>query len=211
MTEKIKIKMKAEAKMAAQTFDLTAFWQSEADEHMDVARKTFATLQSEFEKMLDACEASIRAGGKILFFGNGGSAGDSQHLATELAARYIKDRAPIAAIALTTDTSMITALGNDTGFDVIFSRQIEAIGRKGDVAIGISTSGKSANVVKALEAARKNSITTIGLSGRDGGAMKSLCDVILVIPSNTTARIQEMHITLGQMLCGALEQRLGLV
>lgn len=209
MTEKIK--MKAEAKMPAQTFDLTAFWQSEADEHMDVAKKTFATLQSEFEKMLDACETSIRAGGKIMFFGNGGSAGDSQHLATELAARYIKDRAPIAAIALTTDTSMITALGNDTGFDVIFSRQIEAIGRKGDVAIGISTSGKSPNVVKALEAARKNGLTTIGLSGRDGGAMKSLCDVILIIPSNTTARIQEMHITLGQMLCGALEQRLGLV
>jgi len=203
--------MQSEAKKMTSSFDLGNFWQSEAAEHMDVATKTFATLAPEFEKMLDACEASIRAGGKIMFFGNGGSAGDSQHLATELAARYIKDRDPIAAIALTTDTSMITALGNDTGFDVIFSRQIDAIGRKGDVAIGISTSGKSPNVVKALESARKHGITTIGLSGRDGGTMKALCDIILVVPSNTTARIQEMHITLGQMLCGALEQRLGLV
>lgn len=203
--------MKAEAKMSGPNFDLTTFWQSEADEHMDVAKKTFATLAPEFEKMLDACETCIRSGGKIMFFGNGGSAGDSQHLATELAARYIKDREPIASIALTTDTSMITALGNDTGFDVIFSRQIEAIGRQGDIAIGISTSGKSPNVIKALEAARKNGITTIGFSGRDGGGMKALCDVILIVPSNTTARIQEMHITLGQMLCGALEQRLGLV
>ena len=203
--------MKAEAKMQDQNFNLESFWQSEAGEHMDVASKTFATLSDEFSAMLDACETSIRAGGQIMFFGNGGSAGDSQHLATELAARYIKDRAPIASIALTTDTSMITAIGNDTGYDAVFSRQIEAIGKKGDIAIGISTSGKSPNVVKALEAAQKMEIVTIGLSGRDGGAMKSLCDVILVIPSNTTARIQEMHITLGQMLCGALEQRLGLV
>lgn len=203
--------MKAVAKMPNQNFNLESFWQSEADEHMDVATKTFAALSNEFSAMLDSCETSVRAGGKIMFFGNGGSAGDSQHLATELAARYIKDRAPIASIALTTDTSMITAIGNDTGYDAVFSRQIEAIGKSGDIAIGISTSGKSPNVVKALEAARKMGIVTIGLSGRDGGAMKSLCDVILVVPSNTTARIQEMHITLGQMLCGALEQRLGLV
>jgi D-sedoheptulose 7-phosphate isomerase len=161
--------------------------------------------------MVDICETSIRDGGKIMFCGNGGSAGDSQHLATELSARYIKDRAPIAAIALTTDTSMITAIGNDTGFDAIFSRQVEAIGCKGDTIIGITTSGQSANVLKALEAARKMGIATIGLSGRDGGKLPPLCDALLVIPSSTTARIQEMHITLGQMLCGALEQRLGLV
>lgn len=192
-------------------FNLHNFWQSEVAEHMDIAQKTFATLAPAFEKMLDACEQSIRGGGKIMFFGNGGSAGDSQHLATELSVRYIKDRAPIAAIALTTDTSSLTAIGNDMGFDSLFSRQIEALGRKGDIAFGISTSGKSKNVLQALEAARQKGITTIGLSGRDGGQMNALCDIILIVPSNTTARIQEMHITLGQMLCGALEQRLGLV
>lgn len=192
-------------------FDLPAFLQAEADEHMDVAKKTFSTLSAPFGQWLDACEKSILGGGKIMFFGNGGSAADSQHLATELAVRYIKNRAPIASIALTTDTSALTAIGNDIGFDALFSRQIDALGREGDVAIGISTSGKSPNVLKALQAARKKGIVTVGLSGRDGGAMHDVCDILLVIPSNTTARIQEMHITLGQMLCGALEQRLGLV
>jgi len=192
-------------------FDLPAFWQAEADEHMDVAKKTFAALSAPFGELLDACEKSILGGGKIMFFGNGGSAADSQHLATELAVRYIKNRDPIASIALTTDTSALTAIGNDIGFDALFSRQIDALGREGDVAIGISTSGKSPNVLKALQAARKKGIVTVGLSGRDGGDMHDVCDILLVIPSNTTARIQEMHITLGQMLCGALEQRLGLV
>lgn len=191
--------------------DLDSFWQAEADEHKAVADKTFATLKAPFGQMLDACEKAVRGGGKIMFFGNGGSAADAQHLATELAVRYIKDRAAIAAIALTTDTSALTAIGNDIGFDALFARQIEALGRKGDVAIGISTSGNSANVLKALERARAMGIVTIGLSGRDGGKMPALCDTLLVVPSNTTARIQEMHITLGQMLCGALEQRLGLV
>ncbi|MDB5492400.1 MAG: gmhA [Micavibrio sp.] len=203
--------MNNEAKKMNPAFDLENFWKSEADEHMAVATKTFAALGPEFAKMLDACEASIRAGGKIMFFGNGGSAGDSQHLATELSARYIRDRAPIAAIALTTDTSALTAIGNDMGFDQVFSRQLEALGKPGDIAIGISTSGKSPNVAKALEAARNMGIVTIGFSGRDGGTIKALCDIILIVPSDTTARIQEMHITLGQMLCGALEQRLGLV
>lgn len=193
------------------SLDLNSFWSAEADEHRAVMEKTFSTLFEPFSRMVDACEHTIRNDGKIMFFGNGGSAGDSQHLATELAVRYIKDREPIAAIALTTDTSALTAIGNDIGFDALFSRQIEALGRRGDVAIGISTSGKSPNVLKALEAARRKGIKTIGLSGKDGGAMKDLCDVILIVPSNTTARIQEMHITLGQMLCGALEQRLGLV
>lgn len=178
---------------------------------MYVAKKTFGALSTPFGEWLDACEKSILGGGKIMFFGNGGSAADSQHLATELAVRYIKNRAPIASIALTTDTSALTAIGNDIGFDALFSRQIDALGREGDVAIGISTSGKSPNVLKALQAARKKGIVTVGLSGRDGGDMHDACDILLVIPSNTTARIQEMHITLGQMLCGALEQRLGLV
>lgn len=191
-------------------FDLDTFWDAEADEHQDVAEKTFAALKDEFADMLRLCTTSINTGGKIMFFGNGGSAADAQHLATELSVRYKNDRAPIAALALTTDSSAITAGGNDMGFDQIFARQIDALGKSGDIAIGISTSGNSANVLEALKTARAKGLKTIGLSGRDGGKMVDLCDCLLVVPSNTTARIQEMHITLGQMLCGALEQELGL-
>jgi D-sedoheptulose 7-phosphate isomerase len=192
-------------------FNLEQFWAAERDEHLIAAQQTFAALFDVFGQMLDVCEEAVRGGGKILFFGNGGSAADAQHLATELSIRYARDRAPIAAIALTTDTSALTAAGNDLGFERIFARQVEAVGRKGDVAIGISTSGNSANVLAGLRAARAAGIVTVGLSGRDGGAMHDVCDVLLIVPSQTTARIQEMHITLGQMLCGALEQRLGLV
>jgi D-sedoheptulose 7-phosphate isomerase len=192
-------------------FDLDTFWQNESREHMDAAVKTFETQKDVFAEILDLCAASVENGGKILFFGNGGSAADAQHLATELAVRYVRDRKPIAAIALTTDTSALTAAGNDYGFDHIFARQVEALGRKGDVAIGISTSGNSANVLNGLKTARGAGLATIGFSGRDGGKMPGVCDVLMVVPSATTARIQEMHITLGQMLCGALEQRLGLV
>jgi len=192
-------------------FDVDHFWRAEGREHQNVAEQTFATLYAPFCNMLDACERSIRSGGKIMFFGNGGSAADAQHLATELAVRYIKNREPIPALALTTDTSALTAIGNDLGFDSLFSRQIAALGREGDIAIAISTSGNSGNVVKALEQARNQGITTIGLTGRDGGKLPGRCDILLIVPSGTTARIQEMHITLGQMLCGALEQRLGLV
>ncbi|MDA0701939.1 MAG: SIS domain-containing protein, partial [Proteobacteria bacterium] len=155
--------------------------------------------------------AAVRGGGKILFFGNGGSAGDAQHLATELTIRYKDDRAPIAAIALTTDSSALTAGGNDLGFDAVFSRQVEALGRPGDLAIGISTSGRSPNVLRALEVAKAGGLVAAALSGRDGGALVGLADPLLIVPSTTTARIQEMHITLGQMFCGALEIELGLV
>lgn len=192
-------------------FDLEKFWKAESREHMDTAEKTFAALQDEFSQLLDACAVSVSGGGKILFFGNGGSAADAQHLATELAVRYVKDRAPIAALALTTDTSALTAAGNDMGFEKIFARQIEALGAKGDIAIGISTSGNSPNVIEGLKAARAKGLITAGLTGRDGGKMKNACDILLIVPSETTARIQEMHITLGQMLCGALEQKLGLI
>ena len=192
-------------------FDLDRFWAEESAEHLDVARRTFAGLADTFGQWLDVCEGAVLKGGKILFFGNGGSAADCQHLATELTARYITDRAAIAAIALTTDTSALTAIGNDMGFDKLFSRQIEALGKEGDIAVGISTSGQSANVLEGLKAARKAGLITVGLSGRKGGKMPDVCDILLVVPSETTARIQEMHITLGQMLCGALEQRLGLV
>ncbi|MCB1650554.1 MAG: D-sedoheptulose 7-phosphate isomerase [Alphaproteobacteria bacterium] len=178
---------------------------------METAQKTFETLEKSFEQMLDLCIQSIEKDGKILFFGNGGSAADAQHLATELTVRYIKNRIPIPALALTTDTSALTAIGNDLGFEDLFARQIEAIGKPGDVAIAISTSGTSPNIIKGLQTAQDIGLTTIGLSGRDGGNMPPLCDCLLIVPSQTTARIQEMHITLGQMLCGALEQRLYLV
>ncbi len=193
------------------TFDMDSFWTAETQEHLETAAKTFETLQNEFTEMLDMCETCIKNGGKIMFFGNGGSAADAQHLATELSVRYINDRAPIPAIALTTDTSALTAIGNDMGFDQLFARQIEAFGNPGDIAIGISTSGNSANILNALTKAQEAKIKTIGLTGRDGGKMPEVCDLLLITPSNTTARIQEMHITLGHMLCGALEQKLGLV
>jgi D-sedoheptulose 7-phosphate isomerase len=192
-------------------FSLDSFWRDETQEHMDAARKTFDTLAPVFGQWLDACVHAVNNGNKILFFGNGGSAGDSQHLATELAVRYVKDRKPIPAVALTTDTSALTAIGNDMGFDHLFSRQIDALGNKGDVAIGITTSGNSPNVIKALWTARDKGLVTVGLTGRDGGKLRDVCDIMIVVPSDTTARIQEMHITLGQMLCGALEQSLGLV
>lgn len=146
-----------------------------------------------------------------MFFGNGGSASDAQHLATELTIRFKDDRAPIAGLALTTDTSALTAAGNDYGFDYIFSRQLEALGNEGDVAIGLSTSGNSPNVLNALKSAKEKGISTVGFSGKDGGKMHDACDLLLVVPSNTTARIQEMHITIGHMLCAALEQNLNLV
>lgn len=193
------------------TFTYPAFWQSEFDEHEAVAKSTRQALVEPFEEALMVSTASIKAGGKILFCGNGGSAADAQHLATELTVRYKTDRAPIAAVALTTDTSALTAIGNDFGFEQLFARQVAALGKKGDVLIAISTSGNSRNIINALTEARNMGITTVGFTGKTGGNMASLCDILLNVPSTTTARIQEMHITLGQMLCGALELNLGLV
>ena len=190
--------------------DLTAFFKSEFAEHHDVARRSEAALASAFAGLVGACVTSVRAGGKLMFFGNGGSAGDAQHLATELTVRYKKDRSAIAAIALTTDSSTLTAAGNDLGFERIFARQIEALGRPGDVAIAISTSGKSPNVIAALKQAKSMRLVTAALGGKGGGGMAGLADHLLVVQSDTTARIQEMHILLGQMLCGALEIELGL-
>ncbi|MEI7805982.1 MAG: D-sedoheptulose 7-phosphate isomerase [Hyphomicrobiales bacterium] len=190
--------------------DVAAFFKSEFAEHRDVTARTEAALGNAFAGLLAACVTSIKGGGKIMLFGNGGSAADAQHLATELTIRYKKNRAAIAAIALTTDTSTLTAAGNDLGFDEIFARQIEALGKKGDVVIAISTSGKSPNVIKALQKAKAMGLVTAALSGRDGGGLVGLAGHLLVVPSDTTARIQEMHITLGQMLCGALEIELGL-
>lgn len=190
---------------------LDDFFDRELAEHAEVLAATRGALARPFARLVGCCADSIRGGGKILFFGNGGSAADSQHLATELTIRYGADRAPIAAIALTTDGSALTAGGNDLGFDQVFARQVRALGRAGDVALGISTSGRSANVIRGLEAARDMGLVAAALGGGDGGALTGLADPLLVVPSSVTARIQEMHITLGQMLCAALERELGLV
>jgi D-sedoheptulose 7-phosphate isomerase len=191
-------------------FDPKSFYQSEFVEHRAVAEATHRALEESFGRLLAQSVATIRNGGKILFCGNGGSASDAQHLATELTVRYIKNRPAIAAIALTTDTSALTAIGNDIGFEYLFSRQIEAIGKQGDLLIGISTSGNSPNVIEAFKIARKMGITAVLFGGKGGGPALEHADIALVVPSNTTGRIQEMHITLGQMLCGGLELALGI-
>jgi len=191
--------------------DLAEFFESELAEHAAVLAATREGLAKPFAQLVTAAASCLRGGGKLLFFGNGGSAADAQHIATELTVRYVRDRAPIAAIALTTDTSALTAIGNDLGFDQVFARQVLALGRRGDLAIGISTSGRSANVIRALEVARAQGLGTAALSGGDGAQLVGLADPLLLVPSTRTARIQEMHITLGQMLCGALERELGLV
>ena len=191
--------------------NLNAFYDTEFDQHEAALDATRKELAEPFARLVGVCTASIRSGNKLVLFGNGGSAADCQHLATELAVRYITDRPPIAAIALTTDTSMLTAIGNDWSFDDLFSRQVEAIGNHGDVAIAISTSGKSENVLRGLAMAKEKGLVPTGLSGKGGGGMSDLCDPFLLVPSDITSRIQEMHITLGHMLCGALEQELGLI
>jgi D-sedoheptulose 7-phosphate isomerase len=190
--------------------DLAAFFKAEFAEHHEVARKTEGALQAAFAGLTGACVKSLRADGKLMFFGNGGSAADAQHLATELTVRYKQNRAAIAALALTTDTSALTAASNDLGFERVFARQIEALGKPGDVVIAISTSGKSPNILAALRQARTMGLVTAAFGGKGGGDMAGLAEHLLVVPSDTTARIQEMHITLGQMLCGAIEIELGL-
>ncbi|PPC86923.1 MAG: phosphoheptose isomerase [Methylotenera sp.] len=147
----------------------------------------------------------IKNGGKILIMGNGGSAADSQHIAAEIVGRFKKERKGMPAIALTTDTSIITSVGNDYGYDYIFARQIEALCRPEDLVIGITTSGNSANVVSAMQAAKEIGATTIGLTGGSGGKLNSICDFNLVMPSSVTARIQEAHIFIGHSLCEILE------
>jgi D-sedoheptulose 7-phosphate isomerase len=191
--------------------DLKAFYRAELDEHAAVLRATLAQCEAPFLRLVETAAEALQGGGKLLLFGNGGSAGDAQHIATELTVRYVRDRAPIAAIALTTDTSALTAIGNDLGFEQVFSRQVQALGRPGDLALGITTSGRSRNVIRALEVARELGLGAAALTGHDGGSLPGLADPLVIVPSKTTARIQEMHITLGQMLCGALERKLGLV
>ncbi len=191
--------------------DLNTFYDAEFDQHRAAMDATQGALAEPFARLIGVCAETVRGGGKIMFFCNGGSAGDCQHIATELAVRYITDRAPIAAIALTTDTSMLTAIANDWTFDDLFARQVEALGNPGDVVIAISTSGKSENIIRGLIMAKEKGLRATGFGGKGGGGMTDLCDPLLLVPSDITSRIQEMHITLGHMLCGALEQELGLI
>lgn len=176
-------------------------------EHERTVAETRNAVADSFAALVERCSQALAAGGKILFFGNGGSAADAQHLAAELVVRYRANGPALAAIALTTDTSILTACSNDFTFDDIFARQVQALMTAKDVAIGISTSGNSPNVLKALEAARAIGGTAAGLSGRDGGKMVGVADPLVVVPSGVTARIQEMHILLGHALCDVLEQR----
>ena len=191
--------------------DLKAFYDAELDQHSEVLAATRQAVAEPFARLVAACAQAVKGGHKIVLFGNGGSAADAQHLATELVVRYIQDRDPIKAIALTTDTSALTAIGNDFGFDEMFARQVRGLVVAGDVAIGISTSGNSENVIRALKAAKELGAVAAGLGGRGGGKMSGLADPFLIVPSADTPRIQEMHITLGHMLCGALETKLGLL
>lgn len=178
----------------------------ELAEHTDTVARTGQLLASEFARLVGFCATALRNDNKILFFGNGGSAADAQHLATELVVRYRVNRRALAAIALTTDTSALTAIGNDFGFESLFSRQVEALCRAGDVAIGISTSGNSENVIRGLRAAKEAGAVTVGFTGDGGGRLAGQVDVCIFIPSRTTARIQEMHLMLGHVLCELLER-----
>lgn len=178
---------------------------NEINAYLQTAQK----MESLADTLLKAAQMGIetlKGGGKILLCGNGGSAADCQHIAAELTGRYKRERKGLCAIALTTDTSALTAIGNDYGYDFVFSRQCEALMQKGDLLIGISTSGNSKNVLNALEVAKKMAGKTLGFSGRDGGAMRELCDVLLISPSSDTPRIQEMHILMGHILCELIEQ-----
>lgn len=179
---------------------------SSFDAHMDLMRKVAARYEQEIDSIAAALIDCVNRGGTLFWCGNGGSAADSQHLAAEMIGRFRRERRPFCSVALTTNTSILTAVGNDYGYDEIFSRQIAGLVRAGDVVVGLSTSGNSRNVVVAMEVAKGRSAETVGLLGRDGGALRSLCDYCIVIPSDDTARIQEVHITIGHILCDLVEQ-----
>lgn len=180
----------------------------EFNEHKLLTDKCLDQLQAEIIQAADICLEAARKRNTIFFFGNGGSAADAEHLAAEFTGRYQLDRKGLPAIALTAGSASVTSISNDFGFDQVFSRQLEALARKHDVCIGISTSGKSLNVTKALEKAKIMGCKTIGLTGKEGGDMLEYCDVSIVVPSDVTSRIQEMHIVIGHILCHLVESRL---
>lgn len=175
--------------------------------------KVFATLhhlESDVEAAAVLATETLRSGHKIMFCGNGGSAADSQHLAAELTGRFIEDRRPLAAMALSTDSSALTCIANDYSFADVFERQVRGLGQAGDCLVGISTSGNSENVIRAMKTAREIGVRTIGLLGRSGGKLKAMCDTAIIVPCDSTARIQEAHILIGHTLCGLIERHLDL-
>lgn len=189
---------------------MSSLVESAFSEHLTVVRQTVVALQDAIEKAAATVAQALKQDGMLLLCGNGGSASDCQHISAELVGRYKKDRRPLRAASLHTDTSSLTCIANDFGFDDIFSRQVEALGRKGDVLLAISTSGNSENVRRAMVKARENGLTVIALLGKGGGPCAALADQALVVPSNTTARIQEMHILIGHLICEMVEHELGL-
>ena len=190
--------------------EIKNFFLSQINEHELVIEKTKLSVERNFLNLVNICVKSVKNGKKIIFFGNGGSASDAQHLSTELTVRFCENRKSIPAISLVTDTSAISAIGNDYGFKYIFSRQLEAIGQAGDVAIGITTSGKSPNVLEGLQYAKENKMKSVAFTGRNIKQIEKITDEIISIPAKNTSRIQEVHILIGQMLCNALEFQLGL-
>ena len=188
---------------------MTTKFQQNLDEH----RALFARMEALSEPVAQAAGLiadTLTAGHKLMLCGNGGSAADSQHLAAEFTGRFIKDRKPLAALALSTDSSALTCIANDYSFDEVFYRQVVGLGKAGDCLLAISTSGNSKNVLRAVEAARDLGLHTIGLLGRDGGQLAGRCEVAIVVPSSSTARIQEAHIMIGHTLCGMVEESLKL-
>lgn len=185
-------------------------WNNAFGEHGRVLEATQRACREPLEILIEKAAESLQAGGKVLFFGNGGSAADAQHLAAELTVRFVKDRRALAGLALTTDASALTACANDFGFERIFSRQIEALGRAGDIAIGFSTSGSSPNVVMAAQMAREKGLFTVAFTGDSGGKLRDEVDLLIAVPSTKTARIQEMHSLLGHLFCEGIEVKLGL-
>lgn len=193
------------------TVNAAAYLDAEMAEHMAVAARTRESVAAEFSRVVAACARALASGHKLLLFGNGGAAAAAQHIATELVVRYSREsgsRPALPAVALTTDTSALTAIGNDFGFDDLYARQIEALCQAGDVAIGISTSGTSENVIRGLKAARAVGAVTIGFAGEGGGRLAEVVDHGLFVPSASTARVQEMHMVLGHALCALLEKGL---
>lgn len=176
-------------------------------EHLRTAEGLFG-LSSQVSEAVDIVYKSLAGGGQLLVAGNGGSAADAQHIVAELTGRFMRERHPFRALALHANTSALTAIGNDYGFEHVFARELTAHGRSGDVLLAISTSGNSMNILKAIEAARNIKVHVIGLTGETGGKMREVCDLCLCIPSKSTARIQEMHITIGHAICELLEERL---
>jgi D-sedoheptulose 7-phosphate isomerase len=177
------------------------------EESIRVKRETRPPNTSRIRDAVELIADSLKKNGKILFFGNGGSAADSQHIAAEFIGRFQKERRALAALALTTDTSILTALSNDYSFDVVFARQIEGLGQKNDVAFGISTSGNSSNVIEGIKAAKKMGMKTISLTGRDGGKLAKLTDISLIVPSDNTARVQESHLCIAHAICELVEEQ----